>query len=323
MFALLILLLMEPVAVIDSVPAELFLQPEKVAVSGNGSYFVLTKEQKVMIFDDQFQLSKVFGVKGQGPGELELATDLVWLEETQELWINDFMQRRIAVFNESGQFIRNIKLSTPSNSFLKTEEHIVLCPPGHDIPFVVVDFEGVEQYSFSTEFEFSDAIYERSIWQMAQPIQLADNRIGLGYIFANKISVFNADGTTFRALDMDHYYDQYPNPRNLPLYFSQASIFPAEGDQLWVLTCSNNDQTCTELLRINYKTGNLTGRADADYDIRCFQQLENGMYAAIDRENATVRIYEDFPFEIKERQNPPPSSSLPASSASTRADTPD
>lgn len=295
----LLILSLDPIAIIDSQPTDQFLEPDMVTSSREGELFVLTKEQQILHFDSDYRLTHSFASKGQGPGQLQLASDLLWIEETQELWVNDFLQRRIAVFNREGQFQRNIKLNGTGRTFLKLENSILLCPQSNEGSFTEIDHQANIIRQFKSPFDFSSSNYKRNIWQMFQPEKLADGKIALGYIFANKISIIDLEGNIQNPMDMEYYYAEYPNPANLPLFMAQNTILKASNDELWVLTCDNNDQSCRQLLRINYNTGKLTGRSEADYNIRRIQRLESGNYAVIDRGNATVRIYDQFPFAVK------------------------
>ena len=52
-----------------------------------------------------------FGGRGSGPGEFELPTRMFWLEDVQELWINDMRLARVSRFTSNGDLIDTINYS--------------------------------------------------------------------------------------------------------------------------------------------------------------------------------------------------------------------
>lgn len=276
---------------------ETFFIPFYVEGTSSGDIFVHTQDQRVIHFNSNNQIERIFGSKGQGPGQTEMATDLLWLPETKTLWVNDLIQRRIVIFKD-GVFEKAIKVEYATNTLNLYKDYVLLGPIDSNLPFIKLDFQGIELDRFERTFEFDDPLYTRSIWRMFRSTNLDHGRLVLSYVWTNKLTIINANGSTFRAMDMSNYFEQYPNPQKLPIDFAQGSPLFAGDQQVWVLTCTPDG--CREFLRVDYVTGELTGRATAPYNIRQFKQLQSGKFAVIDRDEEAVKVYDSFPFAIQE-----------------------
>ncbi len=62
----------------------------------------------VYIVSPEGELLGQFGGRGSGPGEFELPTRMFWLEDIQELWINDMRLARVSRFTSDGDLIDTI-----------------------------------------------------------------------------------------------------------------------------------------------------------------------------------------------------------------------
>lgn len=91
-----------------------FIKPNGIAVTQSRmAYVVDSKTDQVKVYDEDRILQFVFGTSGSGDGQLNFPTDLVVNETTGEIYVADFMNKRIAVFDLAGNWLRNIV--TPLN----------------------------------------------------------------------------------------------------------------------------------------------------------------------------------------------------------------
>ncbi len=92
-------------------PEKSFSEVTALAVDDRGMVFVLDfKDQKVKVFDSTGRYIHSIGKPGQGPGELGMATGLLFNADGM-LLVEDATNRRLAVFKPTGEFVKNISFS--------------------------------------------------------------------------------------------------------------------------------------------------------------------------------------------------------------------
>jgi hypothetical protein len=89
-------------------PEESFNTISALDVLEDGTVYVLdTKDSQVKVFDGRGRFLRAFGRKGQGPGELNQPVGLIITPEN-EVFIEDALNQRLAIFSLGGKFLRNI-----------------------------------------------------------------------------------------------------------------------------------------------------------------------------------------------------------------------
>lgn len=92
-------------------PEKSFSEVTALAVDDRGMVFALDfKDQKVKVFDSTGRYIHSIGKPGQGPGELGMATGLLFNADGM-LLVEDATNRRLAVFKPTGEFVKNISFS--------------------------------------------------------------------------------------------------------------------------------------------------------------------------------------------------------------------
>ena len=92
-------------------PEKSFSQLTSLVVDDKGSIFALDfKEQKIKVFDNEGQFIRSFGEKGQGPGELQMASG-IHLTPTQELVVEDGLPRKLVHFTKEGKYIKHVSFA--------------------------------------------------------------------------------------------------------------------------------------------------------------------------------------------------------------------
>ena len=103
----------EDVSVLGSGSGE-FISPNGIAVTeGQSVYVVDSKAHQVKVYDNFGALQFSFGSEGCADGQLDFPIDIVLNETVGEVYVSDFRNKRVAVFNLLGDWLRNI--STPEN----------------------------------------------------------------------------------------------------------------------------------------------------------------------------------------------------------------
>lgn len=113
----------------------LFLSVQTFKVDEEENIYVLdTTAHKIKVFNKTGKLVKVFGEKGQGPGELDTPTNIELYSENQ-LVVFNMRGRKLSLFSKNGDFIKDLPM----------EKH-------GWIPMIRVDSQGtVYGYSVLTE----------------------------------------------------------------------------------------------------------------------------------------------------------------------------
>jgi sugar lactone lactonase YvrE len=99
-----------------------FYQPNDVLVAPNGDIFVSEghggANARILKFNRDGKLLKVFGKKGSGPGELEQPHALA-MDSRGRLFVGDRSNNRIQIFDQEGAFIAQwSQFSRPSGLFI-------------------------------------------------------------------------------------------------------------------------------------------------------------------------------------------------------------
>jgi len=88
-----------------------FAEISSVAVSGDGTIFVLDqKDKNVKVFDRDGKFLRKFGNAGEGPGELSMPIS-IHCTARDEIIVVD-MSRRLSFFKLSGEFVRTVSASS-------------------------------------------------------------------------------------------------------------------------------------------------------------------------------------------------------------------
>jgi hypothetical protein len=94
--------------------AYLFGRVADVAVDAAGRLPVLDQQaQAVRVFDAAGQFSFAMGGPGRGPGELSAFANAVLVSPLDTVFVPDYVQARINVYDPSGAYVRAIVLRPP------------------------------------------------------------------------------------------------------------------------------------------------------------------------------------------------------------------
>jgi DNA-binding beta-propeller fold protein YncE len=85
-----------------------FSKPNGIAVSFDRVYVVDSGTHQLSVYDGMGTYLGSFGFPGPGNGELDFPTDVVIHESDAEVYVADFLNQRIAVFDLGGNWVRNI-----------------------------------------------------------------------------------------------------------------------------------------------------------------------------------------------------------------------
>lgn len=92
-------------------PEQSFALVSAFVVDEEGIIYALdTQDTKVKIYDGSGNFLKLFGQKGQGPGEFDTPVSL-HLSPEDELVVEDAIGRRLVFFTKEGKFIKNLSMA--------------------------------------------------------------------------------------------------------------------------------------------------------------------------------------------------------------------
>jgi DNA-binding beta-propeller fold protein YncE len=123
----------------------LFNEPNDVAFAANGDIFVVQGhgkgEPRVVKFDRDGNFIKVWGKKGKGPGEFDIAHSIA-IDANGLVYVADRNNQRIQVFDSDGNYLRESKHpGTPCGLFISPDQHIWLAH-GHAGQVLKLDLGG-------------------------------------------------------------------------------------------------------------------------------------------------------------------------------------
>jgi len=84
-------------------------------VDSKGNIYCICETQ-VFKFDSKGQYIRKFGENGQGPGEIQYSMKW-WTTDSDELGLFDYLNDKFLFFDEDGQFLREIKISSNIRSY--------------------------------------------------------------------------------------------------------------------------------------------------------------------------------------------------------------
>ena len=91
-----------------------FIKPNGIAVTADQTVYVVdSKANQVKVYDNLGAWQWTFGSEGEADGQFNYPTDIVINEALDEVYVSDFSNRRIVVFDLAGNWLRNI--ITPNN----------------------------------------------------------------------------------------------------------------------------------------------------------------------------------------------------------------
>jgi DNA-binding beta-propeller fold protein YncE len=86
-----------------------FVKPNGIAATRKQIVYVVDSEARnIKKFDLFGKLVKTFGSRGWENGQVEYPTDIALNEQAREIYVADYGNRRIAIFDFSGTWLRNV-----------------------------------------------------------------------------------------------------------------------------------------------------------------------------------------------------------------------
>jgi hypothetical protein len=93
-------------------PSTSFASVSSFVVDEEGTIYALDfQDVKIKIFDNKGDFLKLFGEKGQGPGEFDTPAG-IHLSPNNELVIEDALARQLLFFTPEGKFLRNLSMAS-------------------------------------------------------------------------------------------------------------------------------------------------------------------------------------------------------------------
>jgi len=107
-------------------------QPNDVAVGANGDVFVAqghtpgaNGDPRVVKFDRNGNFIKSWGGKGKGPGQFDVAHGIA-IDAAGRLWVADRENQRIQIFDQEGNYIREMKYAGLPSSLQIGDQYIYM-----------------------------------------------------------------------------------------------------------------------------------------------------------------------------------------------------
>ncbi|MFC1564936.1 NHL repeat-containing protein [candidate division KSB1 bacterium] len=186
-------------------------RPMDVAVDSKGDIYILDSGNfRVQKFtsDGEFILS--FGNKGQGPGELSAPFGMD-TDENDNIYIADYTNQVIHVFDMNGNFVRGIKPGKglmPKSLLFIDPEKIILNSQGLSDPekleseklVKIINNSGEITGEFGERKQFEDEMLQFIGNEVFFALD-GDNNIYISYMMQNRIEKYNSEGNMIWKMD--------------------------------------------------------------------------------------------------------------------------
>ncbi|MCK4766571.1 MAG: hypothetical protein KAW12_30540 [Candidatus Aminicenantes bacterium] len=227
-----------------------FNRLRQIGKDGSGNFYVLDgKNFRIVKFDRNWRYLLEFGRKGQGPGEFSMFTFDMDVDKAGNVYVLDYMQRRVEIFAASGKVSGGFKLPgkramylrvlssgnmVKKNTIDKEEDKSLL---------TIVNKEGKVQSRFGTVFPPQGQIEVGYINDARLDVDGSDN-IYVTFLFENRIEKYSPQGKLLLVVDralnykIDH---KMVKPEGIDRYYpemtmvSQDIAVDAKG-RIWNLT---------------------------------------------------------------------------------------
>ncbi len=111
---------------------ELLLEVSAIAIRADGIAYVLDRSSASIVqFGQNGRAIRVFGRKGDGPGEFRSPYRLGLLADT--LWVSDRTHRRVSFFSADGRFLKSENIMSPASASSAASAPIALTKQGFAI----------------------------------------------------------------------------------------------------------------------------------------------------------------------------------------------
>ena len=203
-----------------------------VEADSKGNIYVLNNhDYKVLRFNAKGEFLGAIGKKGQGPGEFEAPASM-FIDRQDNLYVHDVVRLALAVFDDKGQFLKNIKgvefLAWTSKFMIDPELNIVC---GYQPLFASGEKNSYLIGKFDRDFQLIRKIYEkegvitiyrirtgegvlsvqppiytpRVVWTLDQ-----EGRIYAGYNDSYEIQILSPKGELIRSIRRDVKPEKIP-----------------------------------------------------------------------------------------------------------------
>jgi hypothetical protein len=178
-------------------PESSFASVSSLAVDDDGNIYALDyKDVKIKIFDRTGTFVRLFGQKGQGPGEMDTPASIN-LSPEGDIVIEDAVARQLAFFSKKGEFKKNLSLATQLgvvNMFMDRKGNFLAREMG---------FEGNKMYYEMKKFdrEFNPVFIFDKI-EFPIPLPGSGNKINIMDMMA--IYQFDGEGNIFYGRNLDY-----------------------------------------------------------------------------------------------------------------------
>ena len=179
-------------------------------------YLLEMADRRVKKFDSEGNYISTISRKGQGPGEIGLAS-YIDMDASNKLYIADSGNQRISVFTSEGEFIESHRIKRLSHLRLLSTSDIVTSnlPTASDYKMSnivnIIDIEGSIIREFCEAIEDDDALFKRMKNSIVLEVDSNDN-IYVAFQNRNRIEKYSKEGELIFRIDRPLNYDITEKP---------------------------------------------------------------------------------------------------------------
>lgn len=198
------------IGVVEGPEEQTFSQISDVDIDRNGNIYILdSAEASCRIFSPEGVFIRSIGRPGQGPGELSKPLHQHFCPNDQ-LWIEDYGNRRIAIFTTDGRFIRNISTAKAfiTNLEIDSKGNILgarlFLSPGENARVELQKFSPELEYKTSLVTAPSSIDPKRKTYNLSPSMMLYEfnhqDQIVFGYPDKYELKIYNSQGNLLKKI---------------------------------------------------------------------------------------------------------------------------
>ena len=236
---------------------DLILQyPVSAALTQEGHLYVLDNGLSLI-----YKLSMAgavlqkIGNEGAGPGEFFSPTAMILAKGN--LWVADPRNGRLLLFRDD-VFVKTIKTTSPRSNLAVANGHVFATgaaadPLYGDISVYSPDGGRLPDWKWRAKRNMHKGSTS-SMWNGIAVSSLSQNRLLIGYLFDNQITVLKPDGKVLLDRNMHGIYEAYEEKRgslSIPAGLSAMAFGEGPDNTFLVSACTLKPRSCGKVLRLD------------------------------------------------------------------------
>ncbi len=235
------------------------------------------------------------GNEGAGPGEFFSPTAMILAKGN--LWVADPRNGRLLLFRDD-VFVKTIKTTSPRSNLAVANGHVFATgaaadPLYGDISVYSPDGGRLPDWKWRAKRNMHKGSTS-SMWNGIAVSSLSQNRLLIGYLFDNQITVLKPDGKVLLDRNMHGIYEAYEEKRgslSIPAGLSAMAFGEGPDNTFLVSACTLKPRSCGTVLRLDSSLKSIIQQWDMVSSVCHIQTFPDLRMILFINRNAEITIY--------------------------------